>query len=144
MSVGGDLRVSGEAPAESSWVVAIADPLDPLRVLGNLCLGNGAVASSWRTKRTWTGADGLPRHHLIDPRTGRSAVSGVAGVTVVAAQGWQAEVLAKSAFLAGPDDGPALIAESGAAGLLVADDGSMHPAGDIAAFLLPPGSGTDI
>ena len=143
VSVGGDLRVAGEAPAESSWVVAIADPLDPLNVLGNLSLGAGAVASSWRTKRTWTGADGLPRHHLIDPCTGRSAVSGVAGVTVVAAQGWRAEVLAKAAFLAGPDDGPVLIAESGAAGLVVADDGSVYPAGDIGAFLLPVSSGTD-
>ncbi len=140
VSVGGDLRVAGEAPAESSWVVAIADPLDPRNVLGNLGLGAGAVASSWRTKRTWTGADGLPRHHLIDPCTGRSAVSGVAGVTVVAAQGWRAEVLAKAAFLAGPDDGPTLIEESGAAGLVVADDGSVHPAGDIEAFLLPVSS----
>ena len=145
VSVGGDLRVAGDATGRrSSWVVAIADPLDPRNVLGNLCLDAGAVASSWRTKRTWTGADGLPRHHLIDPCTGRSAVSGVAGVTVVAAQGWRAEVLAKAAFLAGPDDGPALIAESGAAGLVVADDGSVHPAGDIGAFLLPVSSGTDI
>ena len=137
VSVGGDLRVAGEAPAERSWVVAIADPLDPLNVVGNLCLRAGAVASSWRTKRRWIGADGLPRHHLIDPCTRRSAASGVAGVTVVAAQGWRAEVLAKAAFLAGPDDGPALIAESGAAGLVIADDGCVHRAGDIDSFLLP-------
>ncbi len=71
-------------------------------------------------------------------------MSGVAGVTVVAAQGWRAEVLAKAAFLAGPDDGPTLIAESGAAGLVVADDGSVYPAGDIGAFLLPVSAGTDI
>jgi len=136
VSVGGDLRVAGEAPAQSSWVVAIADPLDPSNVLGKLSLGAGAVASSWRTKRTWIGADGSPRHHLIDPRTGRSAATGIAGVTVVAAQGWRAEVLAKAAFLAGPDVGPALIAESGAAGLVIADDGSVYRAGDIDAFLL--------
>ena len=144
VSIGGDLRAAGEAPAESSWVVAIADPLDPQHVLGNLCLGAGAVASSWRTKRTWIGSDGLPHHHLIDPRTGRSAANGVAGVTVVAAQGWRAEVLAKAAFLAGPDDGPALIAQSGAAGIVVADDGSLHPAGNIDAFLLPVSAGVGI
>jgi thiamine biosynthesis lipoprotein len=144
VSVGGDLRAAGEAPAESSWVVAIADPLDPLHVLGNLCLGAGAVASSWRTKRTWIGSDGLPHHHLIDPRTGRSAANGVAGVTVVAAQGWRAEVLAKAAFLAGPEDGPTLIAQSGAAGIVVGDDGSLHPAGNIDAFLLPVSAGVGI
>ena len=137
VSVGGDLRASGETPDGGSWVVAIVDPLDPERVIGNLCVASGAIASSWRTKRTWVGPDGRPRHHIIDPRSGRSTANGVAGVTVVAAQGWRAEVLAKGAFLAGPVDGAALIAESGAAGLVIADDGTLHPAGDIDAFLVP-------
>jgi len=135
VSAGGDLRVAGEAPQGGSWGVAIADPLDPQRVVGNLSLVAGAVASSWRTKRTWIGPDGRSHHHLIDPRTGRSADNGVAGVTVVAAQGWRAEVLAKAAFLAGPVDGTALIARAGAAGIIFADDGSTHPAGNIAEFL---------
>ena len=143
VSVGGDLRAGGEAPDGGSWGVAITDPLDPERVIANLGLGAGAVASSWRTKRTWTGSDGRSRHHLIDPRSGRSAATGVAGVTVVAAQGWRAEILAKAAFLAGPVDGPALIARAGAAGIVVTDDGSVHAAGNIDAFLLdvPVGAG---
>ncbi len=105
-------------------------------MIGTLGLEAGAVASSWRTKRAWIGPDGRSHHHLIDPRTGRSAATGIAGVTVVAAQGWRAEILAKAAFLAGPVDGPALIARSGAAGIVVTDDGTVHPAGDIDAFLL--------
>lgn len=137
VNVGGDLRAAGEPPTDSCWVVAVADPLNPSRLLGNVCLFAGAVASSWRTKRTWIGPDGHSRHHLIDPRTGVSAASGVAGVTVVAAQGWRAEVLAKATFLAGPLDGPGLIAQSGAAGIVVADDGSVHPAGNIDEFLRP-------
>ena len=138
VSVGGDLRAAGEAPEAGAWGVAITDPLDPEHVIGNLGIEAGAVASSWRTQRTWIGPDGVPHHHLIDPRTGRSAANGVAGVTVVAAQGWRAEILAKAAFLAGPVDGPALIAQSGTAGILVTDDGSTHPAGNIDAFLLVP------
>ncbi len=62
-------------------------------------------------------------HHLIDPRTGRPATSGLASVTVVTRDAWRAEVLAKAAFIAGPDAGAALITESGATGLLVHDDG---------------------
>ena len=135
VSVGGDLRAAGEPPAEGSWVVAVTDPHDPQHVIGNLNLAAGAVASSWRTKRTWIGPDGRARHHLIDPRTGRSAATGIAGVTVVAAQGWRAEVLAKAAFLAGPEHGPALIAQAGAAGIVIADDGSIHPAGNVDTFL---------
>lgn len=137
VNVGGDLRAAGDPPAESSWIVAIADPLHPSHLIGNVCLSSGAVASSWRTKRTWTGPDGRFHHHLIDPRTGASAATGVAGVTVVAAEGWRAEVLAKAAFLAGPLDGPTLIARSGAAGIVVADGGSLLPAGNIDQFLQP-------
>jgi thiamine biosynthesis lipoprotein len=134
VNVGGDLRAEGAAPEGAGWVVAIADPTDPDRVVGTVALGSGAVASTWRTKRAWTAPDGTPRHHLIDPENGRPAASGLAGVTVVTGQGWQAEVLAKGAFLAGPVDGAALLAANGVAGLLVADDGSVSEAGSWAQF----------
>ena len=135
INVGGDLRVAGETPEGSAWNVAVADPLDPQRVIGTLGLDAGAVATSWRTQRTWIGPDGRAHHHLIDPRSRRSAANGVAGVTVVAAYGWRAEVVAKAAFLAGAKDGTALIEEFGTAGLVFTDDGVVHPAGDIDAFL---------
>ncbi len=123
VNVGGDLRVEGVAPEGDGWVVAIADPNDAERVVGTIALDAGAVASTWRTKRAWTAPDGTPRHHLIDPATGLPAASGLAGVTVITGRAWQAEVLAKAAFLAGPVDGAALLAAHDAAGLLVADDG---------------------
>ena len=74
------------------------------------------------------------RHHLIDPATGLPATSGLAGVTVITGQGWHAEVLAKAAFLAGPEDGAALLAAHDAAGVLITDDGGVHEAGDWARF----------
>jgi thiamine biosynthesis lipoprotein len=64
-------------------------------------------------------------HHLIDPRTGEPAESGLASVTIVAGEAWRAEVLAKAAFVAGVNDGRALIEASGATGLLVTDDGQV-------------------
>lgn len=129
VSVGGDLRVEGASPEGEGWIVAIADPMHGDRNIGTVALDAGAVASTWRTKRTWTAADGTRRHHLIDPATGLPAASGLAGVTVVTGQGWHAEVLAKAAFLAGPDDGAALLAANNAAGLLITHDGSIREAG---------------
>ena len=41
------------------------------------------------------------------------------------AEGWQAEVLAKAAFLGGPVHGPALLTAVGAEGLLVDDRGGV-------------------
>ena len=82
MSVGGDLYADGEAPEGHGWVVAVADPLEPDRIVDSLAIAKGGVASTWRTKRAWM-RDGEMQHHLIDPRTGVPAASGVAGVTVL-------------------------------------------------------------
>ena len=65
----------------------------------------------------------MQRHHLIDPATGVPAASDVVSVTVLAEEGWRAEVLAKAAFLAGVDEGVAVLAEHGATGLLVDREG---------------------
>ncbi len=129
VNVGGDLRVAGASPEGTGWTVAIDDPTDADRILGTLALDAGAVASTWRTKRAWSAADGTTHHHVIDPTTGTSAASGLAGVTVVAGSGWRAEVLAKAAFLAGARDGAALLEVNDAAGLLVTDDGTVVDAG---------------
>jgi thiamine biosynthesis lipoprotein len=62
-------------------------------------------------------------HHLIDPRTGSPVDSGLASVTVVAPEAWQAEILAKAAFIAGRDAADVIADAPGATGLLVHDDG---------------------
>jgi thiamine biosynthesis lipoprotein len=49
-------------------------------------------------------------HHLIDPRTGLPAQTGLEEVSVVAASGFEAEVVAKTALLLGPDLAPAYCA----------------------------------
>jgi thiamine biosynthesis lipoprotein len=49
-------------------------------------------------------------HHLIDPRSGVPAATGLEEVSVVAASGFQAEVVAKTTLLLGPDAAPAYCA----------------------------------
>ena len=53
---------------------------------------------------------------------------------MITGRGWQAEVLAKAAFLAGPVDGGELLEDHRAAGLLVADDGTACEVGAWAQF----------
>jgi FAD:protein FMN transferase len=125
VNLGGDLRVEGRAPAGGSWVVGIRHPLRPVPA-ATVTLDRGAIATSSRVRRAW-GPVGDRRHHLIDPATGQPAASGLVAATVLAAQGWQAEVLSKAAFLGGLGHGPALLAAVGAAGLLVDDQGGLHP-----------------
>jgi thiamine biosynthesis lipoprotein len=64
----------------------------------------GAATSSTRRRR-WGAV-----HHLIDPRTGLPAQTGLDEASVVASSGVDAEVVAKTALLLGPGLAPAYCA----------------------------------
>ncbi|MGE5591084.1 MAG: FAD:protein FMN transferase [Bacillota bacterium] len=120
VNAGGDLAVQasgGEPPVQ----VHIDDPLHPGRNLASLRLRRGAVATSSTLGRRW--GEGL--HHIIDPRTGRPADSGVAAATVVAGMASRAETLAKACIVLGAERGMELLKSKGCLGILVTDDGSV-------------------
>ncbi|MHB8614386.1 MAG: FAD:protein FMN transferase [Candidatus Dormibacteraceae bacterium] len=89
-NIGGDLSAGGEGPAGDGWPVGLGGVSVLLR-------DQGAATSSVRRRR-WGGQ----HHHLIDPRTGLPASTGLEEVSVVAPTGVEAEVVAKAALLAGP------------------------------------------
>jgi thiamine biosynthesis lipoprotein len=126
VNLGGDLRAVGEAPGPEGWTVGVEDPYDTEREIGRFTVQDDGVATSSRTYRTWERA-GTQVHHLIDPATGTPAWTDLASVTVVASTAWQAEVLAKAAFVAGPVEGAELIAQAHATGVMIDDGGSLHP-----------------
>jgi len=108
------------------WFVGVADPrsteaphLALLRLAGTgpwqRALG---VATSGTSVHRWTAADGSVRHHLIDPRTNRSAVTDVVQMTVIAPSAREAETLAKAALILGSAAGLALLDRSPAAGAI--------------------------
>jgi thiamine biosynthesis lipoprotein len=114
----GDLRVGGRARARRP--VHIAGAFDDER-LHTFEIADGAVATSGISRRSWIGADGRPAHHLLDPRTGRPAFTGIVQASALAPTAAQAEVLAKAAILAGPDRAADWLSHGG---LIVFDDGS--------------------
>jgi thiamine biosynthesis lipoprotein len=122
LNLGGDLRVSGQAPQPGGWVVAVEDPFRPERELARIAIGDGAVATSSRLVRTWQRGEGS-YHHLIDPRSGLPCDNGLAAVTVVAGCAWWAEVLATATMVAGAADGARLLAAHDVTGMLVDDLG---------------------
>jgi thiamine biosynthesis lipoprotein len=122
VNVGGDLRVMGESPTGLGWCIDVEGPFDGVPI-ARVGLDDGGVATSSRMRRRW-GSGTAARHHLIDPRTGDPATTRDPAVTVVAAEAWQAEVLAKATFLGGAGPGLHLVASLRAAALVVHADGS--------------------
>jgi thiamine biosynthesis lipoprotein len=100
-NLGGDLVARGSGPAGDGWPVAVGGVTLLLR-------DQGAATSSTRRRR-WR-RDGRLLHHLIDPRTGQPAWSGLSEVSVVAPSALEAEVCAKTALLLGPAAAPAYLA----------------------------------
>jgi thiamine biosynthesis lipoprotein len=113
---GGDLAIGGTAGAIREIVVD--SPFDgrPIHAFQRRSTG---VATSGR--RNWMGVDGRPRHHLLDPSSGRPVFSGVVQATALAPSALLAEIYAKAAVLSGPAQAAAWLRHGG---VFVLEDGS--------------------
>lgn len=129
VSVGGDVAVCGVTP-DGGWRIGVSDPFEPDRDRWEIPLTRGAVVQSNCLVRSWGPADAR-RHHIVDPRTGTSADSGVVGAVVVADEAWWAEGVAKAAIVAGAVRGVEMIERLARAGWLVLADGSVVMAGSV-------------
>ncbi len=129
IDAGGDIFAAGRGPGGTPWLIDVADPREPDRVIARVELVDQAIASSWTTRRRWRCAAG-EAHHLIDPRTGLPAESGLVGATVIAARTDEADVFAKTALILGPEAGIDFLKRMGVDGLLIGEDGTqLHTTG---------------
>jgi FAD:protein FMN transferase len=123
VSLGGDVRVTGLAPDGQAWTIAVEHPWFPWP-LTRLGVGDGAVATSTTLLRRWRIGE-TTNHHLIDPSTGLPSDSDLMLATVVAGEGWIAEVQAKAVLLRGSVRAFDLIDGTGIEGLAVGRAGRM-------------------
>ncbi|MEA2479090.1 MAG: FAD:protein transferase, partial [Thermoleophilaceae bacterium] len=117
IGLGGDLAVGGD------WPVAVIGAFGGNEV-HRLRVVRGGVATSGIATRIWSGPDGAPAHHLIDPVTGAPAWTGVVAATAVAPTALEAEVIAKAAALSGPRAARRLLRRRG--GVLQYDSGHVE------------------
>jgi thiamine biosynthesis lipoprotein len=118
-SAGGDTRMLGDHRGRP-WVIGVRDPDDAERVITRLSLVDEAISTSGDYERYFD-EDGKRYHHILDPRTGKSA-RGVRSVTVIGPDAVMTEGLTKTVFIAGPDKGLALIESLGDYEAVIVDD----------------------
>lgn len=131
VDAGGDAMLRGEPAPGEPWIVEVEDPADETRVLLSIAVRDRAIATSAPNRRAWR-RGGERVHHLVDPRTRRSACSDLAQASVLAGTAELADVLAKCALLLGARGATGLLARiPGAAGVLARDDGRVVCVGDL-------------
>ncbi|MBI5851982.1 MAG: DUF2271 domain-containing protein [Planctomycetes bacterium] len=135
LEIGGDVRVRGT----DERAIAIADPraaADNAAPLATVFLRDAAIATSGSYARGFDVA-GAHRSHVLDPRSGQPC-DAVLSATVIARDAASADALATILCVLGPIDGIALVDSiDGAAGLVVARDGTIAASRAWAAFVAP-------
>ncbi len=108
IDLGGNILVIGSRPAGGKWRIGIQDP-DKARgeYLGIVEVSDATVVTSGVYERYFI-KDGVRYHHILDPKTGAPARTGLLSTTIVTRQSMGADALAK-VFVLGVERGMALI-----------------------------------
>ena len=122
VSLGGNVYVRGAKPDGTPWRVAVEDPNDPGNYLGVLSLQDQFAITSGGYQRYFE-QDGVIYYHIIDPKTGDVARSGLRSVTVVCDSGTMGDALSTALFVIGYDGAVNFWKTSGLAfDMVLADD----------------------
>ena len=125
VNLGGDIATAGPA-LDGDWQVVVADSDDDPVSRVSLGADSGLATSSTLHRRWWR--DGDLVHHIVDPRTGRSADPVWRTVSVVAATCLAANTISTAAVVRG-HRAAEWIASLGVAARLVDRDGAVRTIG---------------
>ena len=92
--------------------------------MGTLMLEDRIAVTSGVYER-WVAIDGHRYHHILDPRTGYPAKSGLVSVTLVGENGTALDALATAALILGPEESLPLLKGQGMDAVLVTDQGQV-------------------
>lgn len=108
LNLGGNVLTFGEAPDGEHWTVGIADPFAPDDVLMTLTGNDMSVVTSGGYERYFE-EDGIRYHHILDPKTGYPAQSGLESVTIIGNCSAQCDALSTAVFVMGAQRGMELV-----------------------------------
>lgn len=125
LSFGGNVCARGNKPDGSLFNVAVTDPEDTSVYLGTLEFTDASLVTAGAYQRGFE-ENGVYYHHILDPKTGRPAQSGLLSATVLCKDGARADALATACFVLGEDGALSLWRETGDFELvLVREDGKV-------------------
>jgi len=136
VTAGGDSRIIGDRFGRP-WVVGIRHPDDAGRIVVRIPVVDAALSTSGDYERYFD-EDGVRYHHIIDPKTGRSAGE-VRSVTIIGPDATTTDGLSTSVFVLGPERGLELVERIGEVdAVIVRRDGKVLYSSGLAAPQAPP------
>lgn len=130
VEAGGDLATFGPGPRGAEWRAAVENPFGSASPAAVLDVTDGAAATSSIRLRSWE-SSGRPVHHIVDPRTGEPAASGLRAVTVVGRDPARAEAWSKALFVAGRSSIRETAEHRGIGALWIDDEGRVSVSRDL-------------
>lgn len=103
VSLGGNVQTLGTKTDGSNWKIGIRDPESKEGdILGVLSISDQAVITSGGYERYFE-EDGKTYHHILNPKTGYPADSGLTSVSIVSEDGTLADGLSTALFVMGKE-----------------------------------------
>ncbi len=126
VAIAGDIKGVGLRPDMQPWKVGIQNPRPKDNkaekpwedIFATLYLRDKAISTSGDYQRFFI-KDGKRYHHIINPKTGYPAESGLISVSVVAPEGYMADSLSTGILILGSDKGIALLESMSIDGIIV-------------------------
>lgn len=103
INLGGNVQLLGTKPDGSLYRVAVKNPENDGSYLGIIEESDKAVITSGGYERFFE-EDGELYHHIIDPKTGYPAKSGLSSVTIVSSDATLADALSTALFVMGKEN----------------------------------------
>ena len=127
VNLGGNVQALGTKTDGTKWKIAVQSPDDTEDYLGILSVQDKAVITSGGYERYFE-QDGVTYHHIIDPKTGYPAESGLVSVTIVSEDGTLADGLSTSLFIMGEEKAADFWREHKDEfdAILMSDDGTLY------------------
>lgn len=121
------IRAIGTKPDGSDWRIAIQDPEDSSAYAGVVSISDRSVNTSGGYERYFEGEDGKIYWHILDPKTGYPADSGLRSVTILSDSALTGDGLSTALFVMGLDKAVSYWQDNGGFDfILITADGEIY------------------